>query len=287
MRQLTITRTKTWVGCAAALRVLIEDAEHGSVLINGIKCRLLGKLRNGETQSWEIDGESRRVFVIADRLSKNICNEFKTIPAGEEDVLLTGRPRFSLVTGNAFRFDGVAEPEVLANRKKSKIKGGIVLAIALVVGLTLGFVKGLLSEPDEKNFTYRGMTITLTEEFEQNSDVEGDVDVAYWSEYIGVEILHESIAGYPELAGMTPAEYAEILIEANELDPSLAVKSEDGLTWVEFTEKLDDGNTLQNYMYTYVTDDLCCAVFFFTYVENVESFREDITAWAKSVTFAE
>ncbi len=61
-------------------------------------------------------------------------------PAGEENVRLTERPRFNLATGNAFRFDGVVDPEVLENRKKSARKGIVILIAAAIVGFVLGFI---------------------------------------------------------------------------------------------------------------------------------------------------
>ncbi len=289
MRNLTITRRSTFVGCAASLKVWIEDNELGTMEIGGVKCRMLGKIKNGDTRTFPIDEASRRVYVIADKLSKNYCNEFKTIPAGEEDVILTGRPHWNPLNGNAFQFDGIPEPEVLANRKKNRVKGGIVLAVAVVVGFAIGFILsgGILDpEPEPQDFTYRNMTITLTEDFEK-STISGDVDAAYLSHDVGVNIIHESIAGYPELAGTTPEDYAEILILANDWPASAKPITEDGLTYVTYQDTAEDGDVIRYYIYTYTTEDICCGVQFYVYENNADEYRDDITAWAKSVTFAE
>jgi len=91
MRNLTITRTKSFVGCLGTMKVYIEDVMGGELNINGFPCRKLGKLKNGATVTFEIPDTATRIYVIADRLSISFCNEFYPIPAGtyngvEEDV---------------------------------------------------------------------------------------------------------------------------------------------------------------------------------------------------------
>ena len=76
MRTLTITRNKTFVGCAGKLKVYIEDYQAPEMTILDTPCRQIGILKNGETQSFEITEEAVKVFVIADKISKGYCNEF-------------------------------------------------------------------------------------------------------------------------------------------------------------------------------------------------------------------
>ena len=121
MRKLTIKREKTFVGCMAKLRVFIEDPNVCDLSINGVSCRKIGEIRNDEEKSFEIGDASARVFIIADTLSKGYCNELYRLPQGSEDIYLSGKCRFNIATGNAFRFDGVNDPEVLENRKKGFI----------------------------------------------------------------------------------------------------------------------------------------------------------------------
>ena len=52
MRNLTIHREKTFVGSLVKLKVYIEDTLVNELEINGIPCRKLGDLKNGE-ESYE------------------------------------------------------------------------------------------------------------------------------------------------------------------------------------------------------------------------------------------
>ena len=139
MRNLTIKRAKSFVACLAKMKVYIEDSLSSELVINGVPCRKLGELKNGEEQTFQIGCESAKVFVIADKLSKNYCNEFYQIPAGEQDVALSGRNKFNPASGNAFRFDNNDNQEVIASRKKGTAKGAVILIIAMVIGAVAGY----------------------------------------------------------------------------------------------------------------------------------------------------
>ena len=54
MRNLTIKRNKTFVACLAKMKVYIEDASANDLTINGIPCRKLGDLKNGEEKNFSI-----------------------------------------------------------------------------------------------------------------------------------------------------------------------------------------------------------------------------------------
>lgn len=140
MRNLTIQRTKSFVGCLGKFKVYIEDHNSSELEINGVPCRKLGELKNGEEKTFSIDENAQKVFVIADKMSRNYCNDFFNIPAGDTDMYLSGKSHFSPASGNAFRFDGVTDEEVLENRKKSGKKGGLVTVIAVVLGFIMGFL---------------------------------------------------------------------------------------------------------------------------------------------------
>ena len=139
MRQLTIKREKSFVGCLMKMKVYVEDATDPELEINGVPCRKLGDIKNGEEKSFEIGNNAMKVFVIADKLSKGYCNEFVNIPEGEEDVSLSGRPRFNLFNGNAFRFDGVTDEEVLKNREEGTKKGAPIIIFSVIIGFVIGF----------------------------------------------------------------------------------------------------------------------------------------------------
>lgn len=139
MRTLTIKREKSFVGCLMKMKVYVEDAATPELQINGVPCRKLGDIKNGEEKSFEIGNNAMKVFVIADKLSKGYCNEFVNIPEGEEDVSLSGRPRFNLFNGNAFRFDGVTDEEVLKNREEGTKKGAPIIIFSVIIGFVIGF----------------------------------------------------------------------------------------------------------------------------------------------------
>lgn len=136
MRNLTITRRKSFVACLGTAKVYIEDATSGEKTINGISCRQIGTLKNGETQIFSVDEKEQRVFVIFDSMSV----DYYIIPAGAEDVSLSGQCKYNPAAGNAFRFDGVTDEEVLQNRKKNNGKGIVILIIAVIIGFAIGFL---------------------------------------------------------------------------------------------------------------------------------------------------
>ena len=105
MRNLTVKREKSFVACLITMKVFAEDKEHGETVIDGTPCRRIGELKNGEEKTFPIGEDDVKIFVIADELSKSFCFDCYALPAGSEDVFLSGRNRFSLSSGNSFRFD--------------------------------------------------------------------------------------------------------------------------------------------------------------------------------------
>ncbi len=142
MRNLTIERRKTFVACLMKMKVYVETDGIGELVINGTPCVKLGTLKNGETKTFEISEKAVKIFVICDKVSKEYCNDFYQLPEGKEDVALSGKNKFSLASGNAFVFDNNDNPEAVQNRQKGKRIGTVVLFIAIVVGVVIGFLLG-------------------------------------------------------------------------------------------------------------------------------------------------
>ena len=140
MRNLTITRQKSLVASLAKMKVYNEDPEANELEINGVSCRKLGTLKNGETATFPIGDQAAKVFVIADKVSRGFCCDYYPITAGTENVVLTGKNKFHPGAGNAFRFDGVTDPEVLANRKKGSSKGIVILIVSALAGAAVGLL---------------------------------------------------------------------------------------------------------------------------------------------------
>ena len=105
MRNLTITRRKSFVGCAMKDKVYIRDALAQELTINGVPCRKIGEIKNGETKTFQIEDGEQQVFLIADKVSKDYCNAAITIPERQEDISLSGTHKF-VFGSNPFRFDG-------------------------------------------------------------------------------------------------------------------------------------------------------------------------------------
>jgi len=143
MRKLNVTRTKSFIGCAVKVKIYVEDPD-GDVVISGTHCKLLGKLKSGESASYEIGNDSYKIFAIYDKMSKNYCNDFYTVPAGDADCYVTGKAHFNPFGGNPFYFDGVTDETVLANRKQNKKKSLIIgipiFTAAIVIGALIGYL---------------------------------------------------------------------------------------------------------------------------------------------------
>lgn len=54
------------------MKVYIEDVTVSEIVINGVSCRRIGDLGNGEQKTFQIGDESLRASVIADKLSSKM-----------------------------------------------------------------------------------------------------------------------------------------------------------------------------------------------------------------------
>lgn len=179
MRNLTIKRTKSFVASLVKMKIYIEDSTSNEIVINNVHCRKIGDLKNGEEKTFPIDECSAKVFVIADKLSKNYCNEFYILPEGQEDIYLSGKNKFNPANGNAFRFDNNTNEAVSDNRKRGTRKGLVVFLTSFLAGLFIFFAGYNLifnPTPKEKIFSSDEMTITLTNEFKK-AEADGYIDV--------------------------------------------------------------------------------------------------------------
>ncbi len=285
MRNLTIKRNKSFVGSLGKMKVYIEDATANELSIDGVPCRKLGDLKNGEEKTFSIDENAAKVFVIADTLSKNICNEFYNIPEGAEDIALNGQCRYNPASGNPFRFDGVTDEEVLKNRKKSSKKSIVVLIIAVIVGVIIGLAAtGIFSSPSAKTFTAENLKITLTDEF-KSTPMDG-FDAVYESKYVLVCLQEDKFYWVEGMEDYTLEQYGELFLEFNEMDPSVKIQSKEGLVCFDYQEDVD-GSTYQYFAVIYKASDAFWTVQFATPVENYKDLQSDFIKWAKTVTFTE
>lgn len=277
MRNLTIKRTKRLVGCLSKIKVYIEDPASNELYINQIPCRKLGDLKNGEEKTFQIPNEAAKVFVVADKLSRNISNEYYQLAEGDDDIFLSGQNKMNLA-GNAFRFDNNESEAVIANRKKSVKRSAWVLIAAFFIGIVIGFPIGFLSiQPQKKDFSAQGMTITLTDEFRQ-VEVE-NFTVAYDSAKLTVYASKIDILEAPL------AEVAEVFATHSGLTPD-DVKTTDGLTYFTYTNISSKNNV--KYQYTvcvYQNNDTFWVIQFAIAAKDADDYADKITEWAKSVRF--
>ena len=289
MRNLTIKRTKSFVSCLATLKVYIEDPTSNEITINKTACRKIGDLKNGEEKTFQIDEHAAKVFVIADKLSKNYCNEYYQLSDGQEDIFLSGKNKFNPASGNAFRFDNNQSEEIITNRKTGTRKGLVVLILAAVVGFVIAYfiTSGLFSgkSPKAKTFSSNGVTITLTNEFRKTSAE--NYTVVYDSKNVAVFVLKEAFILADGFEDNTLEQYADLVKQANHLSSS-ETKTVDGLTGFEYDSTNPETNdTYRYFTYVYKTDDAFWTVQFVTPIKNVETYKSEITEWAKSVKFSD
>lgn len=109
-RKLTVNRKKAFASMFDKTWFYIEDKEHGNKTIEGVRCRLLCELKNGKSFTGEIgDGELRLFAVSGD--FKGIDSEHGfawdavIIPAGTEDITVSGKRYVNPAEANCFKFD--------------------------------------------------------------------------------------------------------------------------------------------------------------------------------------
>lgn len=289
MRKLTIKRKKSFVASLAKLKVYIEDPA-GELDITGIKCRLLGTLANGEEKSFYIEENAAKVFVIADKMSRDYCYDCRNLPEGNEDIYLTGKNAFNPATGNAFRFEGGTDEEVAKRHKESKKGGLIVLITAIVIGLTAGWIIGSgvtysKKKATPKDFSYEEMTITLTALFKEE-EVEGRT--VFTSNDVAVFVLRENfVAGDIDLSGYTVRGYAELARENNPVMADATYEETDGIPNMVYTYAGDDGKTYVYFTTFYKSSNAFWIVQYFVNESGYESRKPKFIEWAKTVHFAD
>jgi len=288
MRNLTIKRKKSFVASLAKMKVYIEDPDAQDLRINGVSCRKLGDLKNGEEKTFAISEQSARVFIIGDKLTKDYSSEFRTIPAGQEDVVLSGGNRYNLLTGNAFQFDGAAEEAVLQHRKKSRKTGLLVLIVAAIVGFAVGFISNwdafVPKQVEPETFTSNGMTVTLTNEFWEAS-YEG-YTACFDSEKIAVLALQEPFDSFEGLADCTLEEYAQMVFFNNGFDDSITLQQEQGQNFFEYQyQNPDTGEVFGYYTLLYKAEDAFWMVQIAGEQANYDAYRSSFPQWASTISF--
>ncbi len=290
MRYLTIKREKSFAGRFTRAKVYVCDEVTGDTKINGDKCCKLGELKNGEENTFVIGDAETKIYVIQDKLSKNMCNEVCYIPAGVENIYLMGECKYNPFGGNNFRFHGMTDPRVLENRKKTSKKFGVFLVLCAILGLVGGFfstydppVYAKDGDPIEI-VDESGVVMTLTDSFEK-LDSDG-YTFTYGTNDAVVFGMEEKFAGIEGLEEYSLKEYGESLIEYWEVDSKII--KDDGIMYFEYQGESQDTDTVYNYFVAvYKTEDSFWAITFAIDDANYDTYKPMFIEWAKSVAFVE
>ena len=293
MRNLTIQRRKSFVACTGKLKVYIEDPA-GDLTINGTPCRKLGEVKNGQTATFPIDENGGRLYAIFDKLSRDYCNDFYTVPAGAEDISVAGQCKFNPASGNAFRFDGSDNTEEgMAHHKRGNRKGLIFLIVALLIGGIFGKFVGnwiggaLIRDKDNaepKTFTAEGMSITLNENF--SKDAVDMFTACYSSGEAAVFALKEPFTLMDGLENYTLEQYGQLVLQTNGMT-DFELQTVEGILCFEYEADNEADKTTYYYFSTvHKATDAFWLVQFACDTKDAEELIPSFIQWAKSVSFS-
>lgn len=280
MRNLTITRRKSFVGCAVKDQVYIRDEQAQEITIDGVPCRKIGDIKNGESKTFQIEEGEQQIFLIVDKISKNYCNATVTVPEGQEDVALSGIHKF-VYGSNPFRFDGVQlSEEQLAKQKKNNRKGAVIMIAATVLGLAIGLFLSWSFFGTEtvspKTFTKEDFQITLTDAFEP---AEQDGFYAFYgSKSAAVFTVREGKEHFDDIA---LEKYGDLVLQANGRT-GVKMNQDDGFIWFEYTETPEE----QEFYYLagcFQSNDAFWVITFATPASNQEQYKDTFLSWAKTI----
>lgn len=287
MRNLTIKRGKAFAASMAKSKVYIEDPASQELVIDGIPCRKLGELKNGEEKTFQIGNQQARIFVIAGKASTKYCKDMYPLPAGDEDVFLTGKHYFNPASGNAFRFDGLDDPETAKKRKKGSIIGVVILVCAILIGAIAGRLIGRgvanATLSASKTFTNADFSITLTKQF-QETDIEG-FKYCYNTGDCVVYMLEEPFNTLSDGEDLSVEEYGRLVLQANNQNPN-NLQTSNGQVWFTYEATDYEANATYSYYVTaHKSADAFWLVQFACEKDDFDSMRSDFENWAKTVEF--
>ena len=282
MRNLTIIRRKSYVGCIMKDQIYIRDEAASELTIDGVPCRKIGDIKNGETKTFQIGEGQQQIFLIADKVSKDYCNATVTIPEGQEDVALSGVHKFAFGS-NPFRFDGIQQTqEQLAKQKKNGRKGTVIMVVSIVLGLAIGLflAEGSLNTASPKTFTKEDFQITLTDAFETTQE-EG-----FFASYGSKTVMVLAVRDGKEYFGdISLEEYGEFVLQANGRT-GVHTNREESYIWFEYTGTPGE----QEFYYLAVcceSEDAFWVVNFVTPASNREKYKDMLFGWAETIKVGE
>lgn len=151
-----------------------------------------------------------------------------------------------------------------------------LVIITLIISLTGCSL--FASAPKDKTFTKSGMSITLTEDFNEKEIV--SYTATYESTHVAIFALKEEfnlLAGFEDY---TLDEYAGMVIENNGKD--CQVEHKDDLTYFTF-DYAANGKTYKYLSCVYKGTDAFWLIQFSTVADEYGKYESDIIKWAQSV----
>ena len=280
MRYLTVQRTKSAIDFFVKIKVYIEDPTSNEILIQGVPCRKIGELKNGEHQSFMIGDEKLRIYIMSMKIDKNICPDFYEIPAGTENVFLTCKFTWHPLLGDICRFEGFPTEEMKYRRKQCLKKGFWIVPLTIIIYavLIIAVLKIPFNKPQPKVFTNCGMSITLNEDFV--TEDKNDVYAVYTSNEIFIGIARAPLGNF---ADCSAAEFCDKRIETNRFDT--VTQQKDGLTFYEYEVTYSKNNQWHHITFVYKTDEPFYLANFSIRKDLYDDYKDDIFEYAKSVTF--
>lgn len=293
MRKLTIKREKTFVGSLGVMKVYIEDASSDQLQMtvdNGeaveqVSCRLIGEIKNGEEKSFEIQGGALRIFVIADKLSKDFCSECYQLPDGEDEISLSGKNKFNPFAGNPFRFNGNDSKIAVIGRQKGMKRGIIILIACILIGFALGYgiSAAIFSALDsvERTFEEGELNITLNEGFDE-AHVQGYTAV-FLSDDVEIMAFENSFKSF-DSSSLSAKEYATHVMDGD-IELMDGITESGGLVYYTFRGVASDDTPYVYYVYTYKSSNAYWQIYFAVKESRVRWLADDVAKWAGSVSF--
>ena len=156
--------------------------------------------------------------------------------------------------------------------------------MGLLAGLFVPRLFTSSKEVEPKTFTDSGITITLTEDFEKDS--QPDFAAAYKSNKAMVLVVKEDFAYAPYLADYAIEEYGELFLNYNRMNDVSIMQSQNGLYYFEY-EATNEENGITYYYYCTLhrSEDAFWVVNFCTLAPSRDTMRPLFEQWSQTVTF--
>lgn len=273
MRNLTIRRPKKFTGCAVGALFFIESSEEPERIINGIPCRKLGVVKNGQEAVFSIPDASLTIFSMPPAGNSGIPIDSALIQEGTEDVVLTGEMVVDLGKGG-FHFAGSTPVSKGAKAAGLARAIGLPILIGIVIGLLFSVPNLLKLMP--KTFSVSGMEVTLTRQFSQSS--EDGFDVCLDSSVAAVLGLKESFSLLDGVEDFSEEDYLELVQYANDMEYDI----HNDRSHPYFVYR--DGD-YRYYCFGCKTDDAFWLVQFIIENEKVSTMEPRVFKWADTLHF--